>query len=101
LIKVIWTNESLNRLVDIEEYISEDNPHSAEKFVNTLIKRAESLKQHPNKGRIVPEFSIPEIREIIEKNYRIVYRVVKNRIEILTVFEGHRLIRTKEIFRNR
>ena len=49
----------------------------------------------------MPELSVPEIREIVEQNYRIVYRITKTRIEILTIFEGHRLIRKKEIFKNR
>ena len=99
--KVIWTNESLNRLIEIEDYISKDNPNRALKFTDRIINRGESLTQFPNKGRIVPEFSIPEIREILEQNYRIVYRITKTRIEILTIFEGHRLIRTKEIFKNK
>lgn len=99
--KVIWTNESLNRLIEIEDYISKDNPNRALKFTDRIINRGESLAQFPNKGRIVPEFSIPEIREILEQNYRIVYRITKTRIEILTIFEGHRLIRTKEIFKNK
>ena len=99
--KVVWSNESLIRLIDIEEYISKDNSQRAKNFINKLINRGESLKEYPYKGRIVPEFSIPEIREILEKNYRLVYRMAKDRIEILTVFEGHRLIRPKEIFKNK
>jgi toxin ParE1/3/4 len=99
--KVIWTNESLNRLIEIEDYISKDSPKRAIKFIDRIINRGESLAQFPNIGRIVPEFSVPEIREILEQNYRIVYRITKTKIEILTIFEGHRLIRTKEIFKTR
>jgi toxin ParE1/3/4 len=97
IIKVVWTQEALNRLIEIEEYISIDNPERAVKFVNNLINKGDSIAHFPKKGRIVPEFSIPEIREIIEKKYRIVYRIKNNRIEILTVFESHQLIRRKEI----
>ena len=99
--KVIWTKESFKRLAEIEDYIAKDNADRAIKFVNKLINRGESLANFPNKGRIVPEFSVPDIREILEQNYRIVYRITKTRIEILTVFEGHRLIRVKEIFNNK
>jgi plasmid stabilization system protein ParE len=45
----------------------------------------------------VPEISKPDIRELIFKKHRIVYRVNKNNVEILTVFEGHRLLRVDEI----
>lgn len=99
--KVIWTKESFKHIAEIEDYISKDSPDKAIKFINKLINRGESLAKFPTKGRIVPEFSVPEIREIFEQNYRIVYRITKTRIEILTVFEGHRLIRVKEIFKNK
>ncbi len=48
-------------------------------------------------GRIVPEISNPEIRELIVEKYRIVYRVQEADIEILTVFEGHKLLRIDEL----
>lgn len=96
--RVEWTDEALDRLAEIEEYIAADSPGRARKFVDRLIDKGESLDQFPERGWIVPEFSIPEIREIIEKNYRIVYRIKPDKVEILTVFEGHRLIRRDEVF---
>jgi toxin ParE1/3/4 len=97
--KLTWTNESLNRLIEIEDYISEDSPRRALDFVNQIIQKAESIKKHPRKGRVVPEFSIPEIRELVYKNYRIVYIIRTESLEILTVFESHRLIRRDEIIK--
>ena len=44
-------------------------------------------------GRIVPEFERRDIREVLFRNYRIVYRVKEDQILILTVFEGHRLLK--------
>ena len=95
--KLTWTHEALNRLVEIEEYISEDSPTRAQKFTNQIIQKAESLRKYPKKGRIVPEFSIPELRELIYKNYRIVYKIKQDSLDILTVFESHRLIRIIEL----
>lgn len=48
-------------------------------------------------GRIVPEISNPAIRELIFKGYRIVYKLETNSVTIVTVFEGHRMFRTREI----
>ena len=79
--KVIWTNESLKRLIQIEDYISNDSPQRAIKFIDRIIKRGESLTQYPYKGRMVPELSVSKIREILENNYRIVYRITKDRID--------------------
>lgn len=46
----------------------------------------------PESGRIVPEFGRDDLREFIIRSYRLVYRIFSDRIEVLTVFEGHRLI---------
>ena len=94
---VIWTREAVEKLNEIEEFIGTDNPERAETFINYLIERGESILQNPKIGRAVSEILNPEIREIIVKKYRIVYRIKKEKIEILTVFEGHRLLRIDEL----
>jgi len=96
--KLLWTKESQLRLFEIEEYIAKDNPTAAINFVDELINVGESILDKPEKGRIVPELSIDNIREIIHKNYRIVYIIKNKSIDILTVFESHRLLRKDEIF---
>jgi addiction module RelE/StbE family toxin len=95
--KLVWSTESKLRLQKIEEYISIDNPAAAIVFIDKLISTAESILEHPQKGRVVPELGIENIRELIYKNYRIVYLLKKYSIEILTVFEGHQLLRREEI----
>jgi toxin ParE1/3/4 len=39
----------------------------------------------------MPELRREDVREVIEGSYRIVYRVTKVGVEVLTVFEGHHL----------
>lgn len=95
--KVIWSHEALERLCEIETWIARNNPQRAEAFTDRLVNRGESLAGNPDMGRAVPEFSVDEIREIIEGNYRIIYRRNQKRIEILTVFEGHQLL-DKDMF---
>ena len=96
--KLFWTKEALLRLKEIEEYISKDNHVAAIEFVDKLISLAETLKDNPEKGRIVPELSLENIRELLHKNYRIVYLVKKNSVDILTVFEWHQLLKKEELF---
>lgn len=96
--KVIWSRESLRQLIEIEHFISKDNPERAIKFIDRLIDRGEKVKDYPYKGRIVPEFSLDEIREVFEKTYRIVYKISADQIEILTVFEGRQLLRLSDLF---
>jgi plasmid stabilization system protein ParE len=98
-VKIFWTKESLIRLQEIEEYISIDNSEAAIEFVDELISLAETLFDNPEKGRVVPELLLENIRELLYKNYRIVYLIKKNSIEILTVFEGHQLLKREEIIK--
>lgn len=98
--KLFWTREALNRLQDIYNYISQDNPDIAAEFIDNVISAAESIKDNPGKGRVVPELSIKKIRELLFKNYRIVYYLKQSTIEILTVFEGHQLLKKDEIRKN-
>jgi len=91
-VKIVWTEEALQNLRNIERFIAEDSPKRAIEFTNFLISNTESLLENPRIGRVVPEISNPIIRELIVKKYRIVYRLKPTLIEILTVFEGHKLL---------
>jgi toxin ParE1/3/4 len=96
--KILWTREALRQLTESEDFIAKDNAARAAAFVDEMASHAETLLSgEPRIGRVVPEISHPDIRELLFKKYRIVYRVNKNNVEILTVFEGHRLLRVDEI----
>ena len=90
--KIKWTKEALFNIQEIEDYISQDNSTAAVKFTDKLISLVKDIMHFPKKGRVVPELSFEQIREIIYKNYRIVYLVKKSSIEVLTVFESHKLL---------
>lgn len=94
---VTWSKEAGENLVEIEDFIARDSLERAVRFVDSLIDHAEAiLTDNPKSGRTVPEIGNPEIRELIYRGYRIVYRLNGDRIGILTVFEGHRLLRLNE-----
>jgi toxin ParE1/3/4 len=95
-----WSKEALIRLQEIEEYIAKDNPLTAIEFTDKLISIRETIPDYPGKGRIVPELAIEQIREVLYKGYRIVYNLKETSIDILTVFEGHQLLKKEEIIKN-
>lgn len=95
--KLYWTREALEKLVEIENFISRDSQENAEKFVDYLIQQADFISGNPKMGRMVPEISNPALREIIVKNYRIVYHLKEDYIEVLTLFQGQRLLRVAEL----
>ena len=91
--KVIWTDNALQDLNDIGEYISKDSERYAQLTVNRLFDSVDILESYPFSGKVVPEYNDISIREIIKGNYRIVYQIVnENRIDILTVHNCARLI---------
>jgi plasmid stabilization system protein ParE len=90
-VKVRWTEQALERLADIEEFVASADPTAAIALTTRLIARGESLAKYPRRGRRMPELPGSGLREVVDGHYRIVYPVHAGRVEILTVFEGHRL----------
>jgi plasmid stabilization system protein ParE len=62
-------------------------------FVERVFAATERLSHFPRSGRIVPEMGVEEIREVIVQSYRVIYRVVLEEVEILTVHHGARPLR--------
>ena len=84
-----WTHQALADLGTIRAFIEQDSPHYASVVVARLIRAVERLKHFPQSGRVVPEFEHKAVREVIERPYRIVYRLVReDEIHILTVHHG-------------
>jgi toxin ParE1/3/4 len=73
--KVIISPSAESDLSDIVAYIARHNQQAAIRLGNALIARSESLAQFPEMGRIVPEFARPDLREIVYRSYRIIYRL--------------------------
>jgi plasmid stabilization system protein ParE len=86
--EVIWSPQSILDLESIKSFIASDSPHYAGLVVQRLVVAVERLALFPNSGRIVPEFGDPSIREVLWRSYRLVYRLVGDNVEIVTVFHG-------------
>jgi toxin ParE1/3/4 len=90
--KLIWSPASRDDLRDIVTFISRDSPPRAETFAYRLIAETDKLQNFSELGRVVPEYLVPTIREIIVRSYRIVYRVDHERklVEIARVWHSAR-----------
>lgn len=79
-------------LESIVRYIARHNADAAARVGYELIVRAEALAGFPERGRIVPEFRRPELREVICRSYRVIYRLRQDRgqIEIVRFWHGAR-----------
>lgn len=95
--KAFWSPLAVERVTEIAQYIARDNPAAAEAWVNTIFSKVGDLKTFPESGRLVPETNNHNIRELIYGNYRIIYRIEKKRISILTVRHGKQMLPVDEI----
>jgi plasmid stabilization system protein ParE len=90
--RVIWKQQAERDLLAIEEYYLQVAPEFGDFLVTEIFRRTNFLSESPLVGRKVPEINDPTIRELIYRNYRIVYHtdLEESRIEILTVFHSSR-----------
>lgn len=90
-LEILWAERAQRDLREITAFIAKDNEAAAIKWLNRAMEAVERAGRMPLSGRMVPEFSREELREIVLGNYRIVYRIERGRLTVLTAFEGHRL----------
>ncbi len=85
--RIEWSPLALERVEDIAQYIAQDDPGAAGRWVVEPFDTVGRLADFPESGRVVPEVGVPRIREVIFGAYRVIYSV-RNHVEILTVRRG-------------
>ena len=95
--KISWSPLSIERLDEIFEYISRDNVPAAQKMVEKIFDKVETLPENPLRGRIVPEANREEIREVFVGEYRIIYRIETKGLSILSIRNFKQLLREEDI----
>ncbi len=90
--KVYWTLNAIKHLTNIYEYIALNSPTYARRMVDRITQRSEQISTQPFSGRKVPEYETEDIRELIEKPYRIIYRLKQDQIDVLAVIHGAQLL---------
>lgn len=90
--EIKWTIQALDDVQAIAGYIARDSAHYAQLFATKIFDTVTRIGFFPESGRVVPEINHPDIREIILGNYRIIYRLKADSVEIITVYHGARLL---------
>ncbi|MHB1661108.1 MAG: type II toxin-antitoxin system RelE/ParE family toxin [bacterium] len=88
--KIIWTSEAADDLEAIATYIARNSGFYARSFVCAIRDASLSLKEFPERGRMVPEFSNTSVRELFIKEYRLIYKTEESHILILGIIHGKR-----------
>lgn len=91
-LKIIWSPQASYHLAEICDYISKDSEYYASLFAEKVIKLIETIPDFPRSGRMVPEYNEEDLRERIYGNYRIIYRIKEEVIEIVAICHGSRLL---------
>ena len=81
--KVVWSYEAVADLESLAEYIARDSSFYAASFVREIRDASRSLVRFAERGRVVPELSSAKIRELLIKDYRLIYGIEKGRVVIL------------------
>ncbi len=87
---VEWTNRAWSDLEQAADYIAQDSPNYAATLLAQARDAARSLDRFAERGRIVPELRDAAIREVFVGSYRLVYRILPNRVEVLALVHGAR-----------
>jgi toxin ParE1/3/4 len=92
---IVWSNIAESDLKHIVEYIAEDSPPNALKIFKRIKQKASSLYTYPERGRIVPELrdqGIHQYRELVIFPWRILYRISKKSVLVMSVLDSRRNI---------
>lgn len=98
MVSIEWTELSINDIKEIFDFIAEDSHRYAAITAAKIYQRIQPVSTNPLLGKVVPEFGNKLIREVLEGNYRIIYRIKsKTQIDVLRVYHSARLLRKKAI----
>jgi plasmid stabilization system protein ParE len=92
--RITFAASAIKDLLDLQAYYSgEGAPDVGKRLIAGIIARVERLGAHPLSGRVVPEFDVEHLREILYPPFRIVYRHDKNKVRIVRIWRSERVLR--------
>ena len=85
---VFWTNKAIEQLTGIYNYHAQISPQYATRLVDLITRGSQQIGTFPNSGKMISEINLEQIREVIETNYRIIYYVGSDKVDVLAVVHG-------------
>jgi plasmid stabilization system protein ParE len=80
-----WTNRARNDLRAIRTYVARDSRLYARRLTERIKGAVERLARFPESGTTVEEWERTDLREVLEGNYRVIYRYGGRVVEVLAV----------------
>lgn len=88
---------ALDDLDEIAQYIERDSPAVARRLVQRIFDRVDKLERFPRSGGFIPEDSRQIYRQLIQGNYRVIYRCDEHDVFIVAIYHGARLLPSSRI----
>lgn len=92
IVSITWSPEAKDNLQQLHRYLVARNPDVARRVIKEIKAAVEGLKEHPEIGRIVPEFESTILRERLVDQYRIIYTFSHDRVEIAAIWHTRELL---------
>jgi len=91
--EIKWLLAAVDDLEEICSFIARDSEKYASLIAKSIYQIVEDIAKFPESGRIVPEYNKKEIREVLYKNYRIIYKIRNDYIQILAIYHGAQVLK--------
>lgn len=89
--RVTWTALAEQQAAEAFAYIHADRPTAAVRWLDRVLAAVATLAEHPDRGRAIPEVGRSELRELIVRPYRVMYRRDPKQVFILSIRHGRRM----------
>jgi len=96
-VRVVWTEHAYSQLDEAMAFIARDRPETSMAWLQRILNEGASLAEFPDRGRVVPETSRQDVRELIVNPYRPVYRRAADEVTITMVVHGRRLLDEEDL----
>ncbi|MEX2173493.1 MAG: type II toxin-antitoxin system RelE/ParE family toxin [Pirellulaceae bacterium] len=95
--RIVWTMRAADEFAEAIEYVERQAPAAARRLAQRMMQRIRSLRRFPQSGGFVPEDDSQRYREVIEGNYRIIYRLESDAVVVMSIYHAARLLRSEDL----
>ncbi len=96
--KVVWSDDAVWALVALEARLAQrHHAQRAASIIEGLVHRVDRLQDHPQLGRVVPEYGQSQLRELVDKWNRVLYRLRADAIEVVTIVPARMSLDERDI----
>lgn len=93
---VVWTRQARKDLKAIYEYIAHDSDYYAAEVVDSILELELRIAEQPMAGTMIRERMRKDIRQVRLHSYRVIYKILPKRVDVLTVVHEKRRLELGE-----